>query len=214
MGEPGATMPVTDIIRRPCGVRYHEAVDGGTTPLCACSTFAIGICADCAKPVCGDCSRVFGGRRLCSEHADAREDAAVQAAIEARLTPQKFLALAAAVGNPGLRSWTVAKTEKVLRERKVGWRRTDKYYELVTVEKYELRGWVFPEDSSSEDMMISDEGVTYRWDNGVETSRLADINFLYEGHLRPTEDGRGHGFSDEYKDLRLRQLCKSLNIPI
>lgn len=39
--------------------------------LCACSTFAIGLCWDCKDPVCGDHSKLAGGKRRCFKHVHA-----------------------------------------------------------------------------------------------------------------------------------------------
>jgi hypothetical protein len=39
-------------------------------PLCSCSTFAVGFCADCNKPVCGYHSEMVGDSRRCRPCAD------------------------------------------------------------------------------------------------------------------------------------------------
>jgi hypothetical protein len=43
-----AIVPLSSV----CGYRYHTG-GGGGTQMCACGTFAIGLCHDCGVPVCG-----------------------------------------------------------------------------------------------------------------------------------------------------------------
>ena len=47
--------------------------------LCACSTFAIGVCGECGKPVCGKHSAISGDLRLCDAHLAAEQDKIEQA---------------------------------------------------------------------------------------------------------------------------------------
>jgi hypothetical protein len=49
-----------------CGTEYQE---GGSGLSCACRTFAIGRCAECAEPVCGVHSELTGGVRRCLDQA-------------------------------------------------------------------------------------------------------------------------------------------------
>ena len=93
---PVATVGGTVIMPVPaavCGYRY-QAGTPGTTPLCSCGTFAIGVCQDCNAPVDGDCSLVMDGQRLCrpcaqtrqarqAEDERARDRGAVDAVIDA-----------------------------------------------------------------------------------------------------------------------------------
>jgi hypothetical protein len=216
----GGTRPVTDVIRRPCGLRYHEATGGGSTLLCDWDqgTFAIGLCADCGKPVCGDHSRLYQDRRLCIRDVRAREEAAALAAAEARLTPEKFLALAAAAGNPGLRSWTMREQEKEVAERKEGWFRTVKYERLVTKNEHEIRGWAIPEGYKPYDLMISDTGdmYTFRRLYSDPYMRFSGGTSLTKGIVVSAEGSNGWSPvpSDDEKDRFLRELCRNLGIPI
>jgi hypothetical protein len=72
----GVTAPQFHPVDRVCGTRYHEATDGprgGATPVCACGTFAVGVCAECGAPVCGECSSRRNQRRLCPVHTAASD---------------------------------------------------------------------------------------------------------------------------------------------
>ena len=216
----GGTRPITDVVRRPCGLRYHEAIGGGSTLLCDWDqgTFAIGLCADCGKPVCGDHSRLYQDRRLCIRDVHAREEAAALAAVEARLTPEKFLALVAAAGNPGLRSWTMCERKREVAERKEGWFRTVKYERWVTTNEYEIRGWAIPEGYQPYDLMISDKGDMYTF-RGLYSDpymRFSDGTSLTKGIV--VSAGGSNGWSpvpsDDSKDRFLRELCRNLGIPI
>lgn len=56
---------------------------------CACGTFAIGLCADCATPVCGTHSALIEDRRLCDVHREGHErEVAERKQKEAQLTDQ------------------------------------------------------------------------------------------------------------------------------
>lgn len=74
MGNPAQMEPHDEVMSRVCATRYHV---GGpiSTALCACGTFAIGICPqpECGIPVCGDHSRLMDGQRLCLGHANSLE---------------------------------------------------------------------------------------------------------------------------------------------
>ena len=163
--RPGSLMPVSAAYRRPCGLRYQEGA-AGLGRVCECGTFAIGLCADCGKPVCGDHSVLHGGKRLCHADLRAREKAAAVAEAEARLTPAKFIVIAAAAGNPGLRTWTVNRKETRTITVKEGSRfrkpKTEK--REVYVELYEIRGWAFAHTDrdggihGAESLMITDTG--------------------------------------------------------
>jgi hypothetical protein len=216
----GGTRPVTDVIRRPCELRYHQAAGGGPTLLCEWDqgTFAIGLCADCGKPVCGDHSRLYQDRRLCIQDVNAREEAAALAAVEARLTPEKFLVLAEAAGNPGLQSWTMREIGKELAVRKEGLFRTVKYERWVTTDESEIRGWAIPEGYQPDDLMISDKGVIYSF-RGLYSDpymRFSDGTLLTKGIVVPADGSNGWSRvpSDESKDRFLRELCRNLGIPV
>lgn len=66
--------PVWLAERRICGNRYHEGppVNVSGPSLCACKTFAIGVCGDCGEPVCGDCSALDSGQRVHCTHIEDR----------------------------------------------------------------------------------------------------------------------------------------------
>jgi hypothetical protein len=55
-----------------CGAEYQEGPAPAAAVECACGTFAIGRCVDCAKPVCGDHSSRWDDVRVCAEHAAER----------------------------------------------------------------------------------------------------------------------------------------------
>jgi hypothetical protein len=59
-----------------CGTAYHEGPAAAGAPVCACGTFAIGICVDCSKPRCGNCGAYLDGRFECREHIRARREKA------------------------------------------------------------------------------------------------------------------------------------------
>jgi hypothetical protein len=65
-----------------CTQRYHDGTGATPVALCACSTFAIGVCADCGEPVCGDndCSWLRDRRRLCRKHTIEFDNSANEAA--------------------------------------------------------------------------------------------------------------------------------------
>jgi hypothetical protein len=229
MGPPGATMPITDTIYRPCGTQYHEATGGGVTLLCECSTFAIGVCAACMNPVCGhpSCSGLHGGKRLCIQHLRAKEEAAARAAMEAWLTPQKFLALAAAAGNPGLQSWTILKMEKVPHRYRDTYNdglfaRTKTIYREEVVGTYEVRGWVvanYPNHA-----ILTDDGRIHGLERGLfkppdESSEpsLADIKTFDERFLKFDDPDWGGWLTADRLDLQdgyLRKMCEWHGIPI
>lgn len=216
-------MPITDTIYRTCGVRYHEAAGGGVTLLCECSTFAIGICGECMKPVCGDHSRLLDGQRLCISHVHAKEEAAAKAAQEAWLTPEKFLALADAAGNPWLRSWTIRKKGKVpYQYKKALLARTETRYKEEVVGTYEIRGWPL----YAKDAVLTDDGRVHGFlrgapHDGESQPGMSEIDTLDESQLKfddphwGTVFYRGEGnFTAEDKDRVLRQTCACYRIPI
>lgn len=88
-GGPGLADPAAGpaVIRTEilCKVRYQERPAGGSA-LCACSTFAIGLCSKCRAPVCGDHSRLVSGERLCQAHA-AKASEAVAPRVPAATGP-------------------------------------------------------------------------------------------------------------------------------
>jgi hypothetical protein len=193
-------MPVTDVFRRPCGERYHEVDEGGVTLLCECSTFAIGLCADCGKPVCGDCGSLYHGQRLCVEHVRVRQEVAARAAAEAWLTPDKFLALAAAAGNPGLRTWTIVQLGEKETDRKEGRFRTKAvtHTHIGQVGQYEVRGWALP----CYNFASPHQGTSYRL-RGLEGLMLTEpgrINRL--GHKEAPFSGEFPTFEDREKGER------------
>jgi hypothetical protein len=229
-GGAGAMRPVTAISYQPCATRYHEAAGGGSTLLCGCSTFAIGVCAQCATPVCGDCSRVLQGHRLCNEHARAREEATAAAITEAQLTPEKFLVLARAAGNPGLRSWTIVRKGIVQAQRQAGRFRTVTYEKEGVVDEYQIRGWMIPGVENLDwllCLMITDDGAINsisQW-RGVPRSLFADTPKDHAWELifpidereisfdgwRSGEAHRGES-SNRAMDVALRELCRILGI--
>lgn|SRR5579862_5695918 len=223
MGPAGATMPITDIIYRTCGVRYHEAAGSGVTLLCECSTFAIGVCGECMKPVCGDHSRLLDGQRLCISHVRAKEEAAAKAAREAWLTPEKFLALAEAAGNPWLRSWTIRiKGQVAYQFKKAPLARAETRYREEVVGTYEMRGWTLYD----KDAVITDDGRVHGFlrgapRDGESQPGMSEIDTVDESQLKfddphwGTVFYRGEGnFTAQDKDHVLRQTCASLRIPI
>jgi hypothetical protein len=230
-------MPVTDIVQRPCGLRYHEAAGGLTTLLCASDqgTFAIGVCADCGDPVCGDHSRLYQGRRLCIRDVKAREEAAAVAAAEAWLTREKFLALAAAAGNPALRSWTIVQygTKETTRREGLFGTRSAVHTHVGPVSQYEIHGWVLPyyvaTSRSSWDrlhgfeaLMLTEQGRVNRLGHkpapfSGEFPTFEDRDKVNEGAIDfdyQFSDWRGKMPLGEAMDLSLRKLCSSLNIPV
>jgi hypothetical protein len=215
----GATMPVTDVVYRPCGVRYHEAAGITSTPLCGCSTFAIGLCAACGKPVCGDCSGPFDGKRLCVQHLRASEEVAARAAREAWLTPEKFLALAAAAGNPGLQSWTIRKHAKVPHEYRAGLLlRTKVYYTEEVLGTYEIRGWglksclgIFTDEGrihSVEHNSVNGDGRSSLWESKSFDERAMTFDDPKWGWGKYSES------SPEQQDRDLREMCARYRIPV
>ena len=82
IGGPGLTDPrlgpgvLYKKRRIVCRTEYQEG-NPGTSLLCACSTFAIGLCNECGKPVCGNHSAISGDLRLCDAHL-AAEQAKIQ----------------------------------------------------------------------------------------------------------------------------------------
>lgn len=68
---PGVPMaPIDTWHERACTDQYQEG-DAVTAqlPLCACFTYAVGICADCKNPVCGVHSELVGDLRRCFQHS-------------------------------------------------------------------------------------------------------------------------------------------------
>lgn len=234
----GATMPVDDVIRRPCGLRYHEATGGEPTLLCEWDqgTFAIGLCADCGKPVCGDHSRLYQDRRLCLQDVSTREQAAALAAVEARLTPEKFVTLAMAAGNPGLRSWTIVQLGDIETTRKEGLFGTRRvvHTHVGRVGQYEIRGWALPYYLRSGilygclGMMLTDQGGINRLARYIDTKyglephgedlptfenkdKLVESGIAFDYDFHDWKQRRDPG---EAIDLALRELCTNLKIPI
>lgn len=213
-GPAGAMMPVEHISRHQCGVRYSDGGTGGNIQSCACGTFAIGACADCGLLVCGDHSRLYKGRRLCSEHVRAMEEAVARATVKARLTVEKFLALAATSGNPGLKTWTIKELGEVPY---TSWERLRKKtrYALGVVGEHQLRGWVILSDSFTE--ILGEDGrilavAQHRVDgenlrSPEKVDKLTSHDFTNEPF----------GFEDhqpEYQDRILRHMCERYNIAI
>ena len=191
------------------------------TLLCECSTFAIGICADCMKPVCGNpaCGGLHGGKRLCTQHLRAREEAAARASREAWLTPEKFLALAAAAGNPGMQSWTISRQAKVPHEYREGlFLRTKVYYTDEIVGTYEIRGWGLKNCLG----IVTDEGrihsVAYDAVNGEDRLSLWASKSFNELSITFDDPRWGWGKyvepSPEREDRDLREMCTRYGIPV
>jgi hypothetical protein len=59
-----------------CNATYQEGAQSGG-PMCACGTFAIGVCQECGEPRCGSCSVMAEGRRVCVTHVVERRDRAL-----------------------------------------------------------------------------------------------------------------------------------------
>lgn len=82
--NPPYPRPVHQTVTQACGNRYHEAERGARTTdrleTCACETFAIGRCSDCATPICGDHSALVDDLRLCTVDARTRTRSAADAA--------------------------------------------------------------------------------------------------------------------------------------
>jgi hypothetical protein len=238
MGGLGATMPVTDMIRRKCGVQYHEAAEGSVTLVCGfCTTFAIGLCAECAKPVCGDCSDRYQGERLCIQHMRARHEAAALAAIKARLTPERFIALASAAGNPGLRSWTIVQLGEIETTRSEGLFGTRRvvHTHVGRIGQYEISGWALPYYVRSGrlygclGLMLTDQGRINRLGRYIDkrgyniephgedlptfenTDKLVENAIVFDYDF---SDWKNHKDPGESIDLALRELCKSLAISV
>lgn len=92
---------------RICGVKYHGEGLSSSDVVCACGTFAIGLCAVCKTPICGDHSRLDRLRRCDAcivneakreadarrqEHAKALADlAAVDDPIERLVSSIRYL---------------------------------------------------------------------------------------------------------------------------
>jgi len=239
-------MPVTEVFSRPCNVRYHEAAGGGAALVCSCGTFAIGLCADCGKAVCGDCSLLYQSQRLCLQDVRGREDAAALAVVKARLTLERFLTLAAAVGNPGLRTWTIVQLAEKETTRKEGRfrRKTVVRTHIGKVGQYEIRGWALPCYVASskgrgtpsmerlrelEGMMLTEQGrinkLRYHVNKlGENVAPIGEDLPTFENREKHNESAIefDYQFSDwrwkrqpgELMDLALRELCRSLQIPI
>jgi hypothetical protein len=65
--------PPVVYVTRECGNEYMEGPVVQEL-MCACGTFAIGLCQDCSRPVCGMHSGIFGDSRFCSEHLSERTE--------------------------------------------------------------------------------------------------------------------------------------------
>jgi hypothetical protein len=210
MGVPGATMPATDTVYRPCGVRYHEGA-GVATATCACGTFGIGICAECGKVICGDHSRRSGGQRLCIEHSQIRDEAAALAAAQARLTVEKFLELAAAAGNPGLETWTIEKKGQVPYTDKVGFIKVTKsrwgVVEETSITFWRMHSWYSAEYYSCVYILFPDGKIREIKLPGEERTRKLDPDALCGG------DGF-RKYLPEVQDEILRGMCLRFEIPI
>lgn len=92
----------------PCGYRFSTGPAAGQSLLCACSTFAVGLCATCSRPVCGGCSLAGTPRRCheCRRHEaaqqkiDAEDRARQEVTAEAAVRSAFVDALQAWVANP------------------------------------------------------------------------------------------------------------------
>lgn len=83
LSDPRLGPPVIDW-QRICAVEYQEGATSGAPISCACSTFAIGLCAGCSQPVCGIHSGLHpSGRRLCEHCWRAADEIAAAEAAEA-----------------------------------------------------------------------------------------------------------------------------------
>jgi hypothetical protein len=210
-GAVGATMPVVDTVQRPCSVRYHEGA-GVATTTCACGTFGIGVCAECGKVICGDHSQMSGGQRLCREHGRIREEASALAAAQARLTVEKFLALAAAVGNPGLETWTMEIKRMEPYTYRSGFVKKTGLRPAIT-ERTELTFWymhtIYSSEYSSEVLVLYPDGRTGEMNLPIRA----------RGHRRLDHEAirKGDRFSEyrpEVQDKILREMCRMYKIPI
>jgi hypothetical protein len=85
-GRGGALEPVWhDAV---CGAEYQEGVPAGAgTPVCACGTFAIGLCDGCAQPLCGIHGGMDFGKRRCSSCVAAARRAVAAATAAGHAVP-------------------------------------------------------------------------------------------------------------------------------
>lgn len=107
----GGRRPLVEALVRSCGHEYQEydqVIAAAGLPLCACSTFAIGVCADCGGAVCGSHSRVCGGARRCLEHATAYDAEADRGARRAERDAEEGAANVARLGREYNRQWLAA----------------------------------------------------------------------------------------------------------
>jgi hypothetical protein len=209
MGVVGSTMPAVDIVERPCRVRYHE--DGGaSTATCACGTFGIGVCAECGSVVCGDHSRLRG-QRLCVEHAQIADEAAAEAAAQARLTVEKFLALAAAAGNPGLETWIIQLRGEVPYTYRQGFaKRTGHRVEIVG--EREITFWpihfsYFAEDTADV-YVLSPDGRVSKTKLPIRPRGRK----ILAGALSAGDDF--YNYTAEAQDKFFREACRNYGIPV
>jgi hypothetical protein len=103
-----------------CTQRYHDGTGATPVALCACSTFAIGVCADCGEPVCGDneCSWLRDRRRLCRKHTiefDTAAEAAAASAAEAAANAAEAAATALRLQQETVRREWQEKLAEILR---------------------------------------------------------------------------------------------------
>jgi hypothetical protein len=220
-GGAGAMRPLNEVIHRPCGVRYQEVVGGGINQICACGTFAIGVCAKCGKLVCGDHSSTLGGRRLCATDARATKQEDELATAEARLTREKFLDIAAASGNPGLRNWIINRIGLVQHRAKIGLFRTHTWEAPGTVGEYSICGWLLPGNGGDScSTILTDDGRIHRaswstpgprgdcakWHNWGDTVRVPETEIGFDW-------GTQHRAAADI-DTTLRMLCAQLGLPL
>jgi hypothetical protein len=104
----GGRRPLVEASLRVCGHEYQEtdavAVAAGL-PVCACHTFAIGVCAKCGVAVCGAHSRLAGGSRRCLDHAAAYDEEASRRAERERQEAAASSALTFELGRDYNRQW-------------------------------------------------------------------------------------------------------------
>jgi hypothetical protein len=115
-----------------------------------CGVLAVGRCELCGRAFCG----THGGQKTCepcSVEASRRSTAAAlkrerETAINL-FTPTRFVALAASVGNPAIRSWTVNKIGPVTYTYRSGplKLRTGEYVAQGTVGSFVINGWILDE---------------------------------------------------------------------
>jgi hypothetical protein len=81
---PRQMVPVTQHHEAPCRISYQEETElSHLLPLCECSTWSVGVCAECDVPVCGKHSSMVDAKRhceVCSLRKQTRRKAAAEEA--------------------------------------------------------------------------------------------------------------------------------------